>query len=481
MAAADPTFDVSKPLLPALRLLPALGARLAWLPRGAIAVPAAAPDVPPTLDDILTEPPPRHLRSTHYILAVLLLSLIIAASLLKIDIIVPASGRLATDAPLIAVQPLELSIVREIRVKVGEVVHRGEVLATLDPTFTQADKVSLAKQEAGLHARLERLEAELDGVPYSGDGRQPDERLQLDLYRQRQAQYAARLREFAEDLQRYREAIQTTTQNLQSAMQQLAVAKQIEAMRAELWQQRVGSRLTLLDAEAARLQAQRDYQDMANHLTELRHMLRSTEAAQQVFVDDWRRQLLDELATARADAAKLSDSLTKARRVNDLVVLTAPEDGVVLDIAKRSVGSVLHPAEALVTLVSTTTPLIAEVMIRSADVGYLAVGDAVAVKVDAFPYQRHGLLHGRLRAIGEDSETPSGAEGAIPVAAGGAAGIFHRCEVTFDSARLQRLPPGARLIPGMTVAAEVKVGARSVISYFLYPIERGFDESIREP
>ena len=53
--------------------------------------------------------------------------------------------------------------------------------------------------------------------------------------------------------------------------------------------------------------------------------------------------------------------------------------------------------------------------------------------------------------------------------------------MTFDSARLQRLPPGARLIPGMTVAAEVKVGARSVISYFLYPIERGFDESIREP
>jgi membrane fusion protein, hemolysin D len=472
---------VSKLALPARRLLPALVARLSWLPRRAIAVPAAAWELPPTLDDILTEPPPRHLRSTHYLLAVLLLSLLIAASLLKIDIIVPASGRLTTDAPLIAVQPLELSIIREIRIKIGDVVHKGEVLATLDPTFTQADKVSLTKQEAGLRARLRRLEAELDGVPYSGDAKQPDERLQLDLYRQRQAQYAARLREFAEDLQRYREAIRTTTQNLQSAVQQLAVAKQIEAMRAELWQQRVGSRLTLLDAEAARLGAQRDYQDTSDHLTELQHKLKSTAAARQVFVDDWRRQLLDELAAARADAAKLSDSLTKARRINDLVVLTAPEDAVVLDIAKRSVGSVLHPAEPLVTLVPTAAPLIAEVMIRSADVGYVAVGDSVAIKVDAFPYQRHGLLHGRLRSIGEDSVSPGGAEGEIPVAASGAAGVFHRCEVTLTSTRLQRLPAGARLIPGMTLTAEVKVGARSVISFFLYPLERGFDGSMREP
>ena len=35
--------------------------------------------------------------------------------------------------------------------------------------------------------------------------------------------------------------------------------------------------------------------------------------------------------------------------------------------------------------------------------------------------------------------------------------------------------------PGMTVTAEMKVGHRSVISYFLYPLLRGLDESIREP
>jgi hemolysin D len=43
------------------------------------------------------------------------------------------------------------------------------------------------------------------------------------------------------------------------------------------------------------------------------------------------------------------------------------------------------------------------------------------------------------------------------------------------------LPEGARLIPGMTMSAEIKVGSRTVLGYFLNPITRGLSESIREP
>jgi len=403
-----------KPSCPSRRLLPTLGARLARVTHPPVPVPAGPDGLQPTLDDILTEAPPPFLRSTHYLLAVLFLSLIVVASVVKVDIIVSAGGRLTTDAPLIAVQPLELSVVREIRVKIGDVVRKGDVF---DPTITQADEASLGTQQAGLNARIRRLEAELNGTPFATDGTQPDERLQLDLYQQRQAQYSARLRAFTEDLERYQEGIRSTGQDVQSVVHQLELSKEVEGIRAKLWQQQVGSRLNYLDAQATRLHAERDYEDTANHLTELQHTLHSTQAAQQVFIDDWRRQLLDELATARAEAAKMSDSMTRAQRMNDLVVLAAPADGVVLDIAKRSVGSVLHEAEPLITLVPTTSPLIAEIMIHSADVGYTRVGDEVVIKVDAFPYQQHGLLTGRLRSIGEDSVTPGGAGDAIPVSA----------------------------------------------------------------
>jgi hemolysin D len=150
----------------------------------------------------------------------------------------------------------------------------------------------------------------------------------------------------------------------------------------------------------------------------------------------------------------------------------------VLEVAKRSVGSVIQAAEPVVTMVPTSAGLISEIMINSADVGYTKLGDEVAIKMDAFPYQRHGVLTGRLRSIGQDSISPNGAGAAAPAAG---QPIFHRSHVELTNTKLQALPEGAHLIPGMTLTAEIKVGARSVISYFLYPISRGFSESIREP
>ena len=133
----------------------------------------------------------------------------------------------------------------------------------------------------------------------------------------------------------------------------------------------------------------------------------------------------------------------------------------------------LREAEPLVTLVPLGAALIADISIGSADVGYAKIGDDAVVKVDAFPYQRHGFLVGRLRAIGEDSSAAA-TTGAVQA-------LYHRSQVTLGDRRLRDLPAGARLIPGMTVTAEIEVGSRTVISYFLYPILRGIRESLREP
>ncbi len=43
------------------------------------------------------------------------------------------------------------------------------------------------------------------------------------------------------------------------------------------------------------------------------------------------------------------------------------------------------------------------------------------------------------------------------------------------------MAPGAQLLPGMTLAAEIVVGQRTVMSYLLWPLTKAVDESIREP
>ena len=42
-------------------------------------------------------------------------------------------------------------------------------------------------------------------------------------------------------------------------------------------------------------------------------------------------------------------------------------------------------------------------------------------------------------------------------------------------------PPNFRLIPGMTLTADIKVGTRSVAMYLLGGLMRGVNEAMREP
>lgn len=440
-------------------------------------LPAAVRFLNP-IDAICEQPPPRFMWSTHYFLLALFLSLLTIASLTKVDTVVIGVGALTTQSPPITVQPIDRGIVRELKASAGDIVKKGQVLAVLDPTFARADLDTLKSQERGAKARIARLEAELGGKPMAlGDHPSQEDLLESDLYRQRQEQLTSRLRVFDEDVKRVEADISTAESDQQSLIKQLGYARDMEAMRSELYKSQNGSKLSYLDAQTTLLRTERDYQGAVNRLTERRHSLQSKQAERQNFIDDWRKQATENLVSARADADRIRDAMAKATLMNDLVVVTAPADGVVLDVAKRSTGSVVSAAEQLFTIVPANEPLVADIEISSSDIGYIKAGDEVVVKVQAFPYMKHGWMTGHLLYISEESYggAPGGENGA-PM------GAVHKGRVVLeDSSSLHNLPKGAHPIPGMTVNAEIKAGNRSVLSFFLSPLTNGLEQSLREP
>lgn len=440
--------------------------------RGAGPAPAAVPFQDP-LDRVLAEPPPPILRGVHWLVAALFAALVGLAAVAQVDVVVTGAGRLAPDAPPIVLQPMERAVIREIRVRPGEAVRRGDVLALLDPSFAEADRAALAAQRQALAATQARLQAELAGLP-APEAPDRDARLQAALQAQRAAFVAARLEAIGEELEGQRAAIRALAEAEAAAAEQVAVARDVEALRARLLEGQIGSRLALLDARARRIAAEQQRDQDRARLVALRHALAQKLAERQGFLDDWRRQAMEELARVGADLARVEESLAKATRLAELTIVVAPADGTVLEVARRSAGSVLREAEPLVTLVPAGAPLIAEVTLRSADTGHVRPGDAVVVKVDAFPFQRHGGIAGRLRAVAQDSRAEEGAPAAPGVA-------LHRAQVALDAAALRGLPAGAAPMPGMTVTAEVHVGARSLLATLLQPLLRGARESLREP
>src|SRR6476620_2587681 len=136
-------------------------------------------------------------RLTLYTVAILIVAAVAWASLSKVDEIVTAQGKLTTTQPNLVVQPLETSVIREIHVAVGDVVHRGQPLATLDPTFPKADVDALRIRISALDATIARLEAELAGRDFvPPDSANPEDAAQLRLFVQRKGYVNASLNNY---------------------------------------------------------------------------------------------------------------------------------------------------------------------------------------------------------------------------------------------------------------------------------------------
>ena len=116
----------------------------------------------------------------------------------------------------------------------------------------------------------------------------------------------------------------------------------------------------------------------------------------------------------------------------------------------------------------------AEVQIDSVDVGYIKLGDTVHLKLDAFPFQRHGTLDAKVQTISEDAfrketQTKTGGD------------AYYLSRISVEKNNLKNMLENTRLLPGMTLSAEIVVGKRTVMSYLAWPLTKGLGEAAREP
>ena len=421
--------------------------------------------------------PPRVARLTLYGVTALIASAVIWASVSSVDEIVVAPGKLITTEPTILIQPLETSIIRDIHVAAGDIVHAGQALVTLDATFTQSDVEQLKAKFAALDAQVKRMEAELDGSDYlASAGKSPNEVLQTQLFAQRRAFHLAQVENF--DAQIAGQAASRMTSREQEAvlMNRRNTLVQIESTRQTLYDHETGSLLNLLTARDARLDIDTRLAQMRGTGVEAEHAMAKLQADRQAFIEDFRRATMEQLVDLRGQRDTAGQELKKMELRRKMVTLTAPSDAVVLDLAQRSIGSVVREAEPIVTLVPINVPLEAEVSINARDIGHLRADEPARIKFDAYPFQKFGTASGSIRTISRDAfpgdPKSEGTSAALP---------FFKARVGFDAQKMGSASEPVHLLPGMTVSAEIKVGERKIISYFLYPLIKGLDDSIREP
>lgn len=437
----------------------------------------------PDAVEIEEKPVPTKIRWVLYVIIGGFVLVVVWAIVFKVDRIVVTEGSLLTTSPTIVVQPLTTAAIRSIDVQVGDVVEKGQVLVTLDSTFASADLSQLTKQKLVYGAQVRRIQAELAKKPFSALPEEgADGLLQEQLFRQRKIIYDRNKELNKEKVAALESRLALNKVQQEGKEKQSKLLRDVEGTVSRIPDKNTDYRLRLLDAQKNRFQVSNEVSSLKAEHEVIIHELKQAQSEWYRFVEERSGELMEQQVQLRNELEKINEEISKATRLHELVHLKAPEHGVVLSLAERSVGSIIQQAEAFITLVPLDSVIEVEVNVEPKDIARIRTGDVARVKLDAFPFQRHDTLPGEVRVISEDSFNIGASPKAMKESNGeGGADAFYRARISLLSTELRNVPDGFRLMPGMKVRAEIKVGKRSIISYFLYPIIRAFDESLREP
>lgn len=410
----------------------------------------------------------------------------------EIEIHATATGRIIPSGKVKTVQPLELATVRRILVQDGQHVARGQPLIELDPTTSDADRGRIARDLVEAQAKAARLRAQLDGAAAAFAPPPAPEGLAADAHA---APVARQRRLLADRLAEQHAAVQALRrEGEEREAEARALASEVARLEetVPLLRERARARETLAaSGHGPRLQYLEVKQALVEREHELvtaRHRLEQTRAAITGVAEKLRQTVsgfsartLDELAEAERQADALSQELVKAGQRSALLTLTAPVDGTVQQLAMHTEGGVVTPAQPALVVVPDGAGLEVEAMLANKDAGFVVPGQAVEIKVETFPFTRHGTIPGEVLHLSRDSVTPDPVQGAAAARGGGTPTepVFV-VRIRLDRTTMAVDGRAVALSAGMAVAAEIKTGRRRLIEYLLAPMLRYRDESLRE-
>jgi hemolysin D len=423
-------------------------------------------------------------------------ALAIGATVVSTNVGSPGSnGSLIVNSGGIAIQPLEAGVVKAIYVRDGQSVKAGEVLIELDPTINAAEVTHLRNDLLAAKLDVARLHASLveEGDPMATfdppKGADPTllnmqrRLLENQLIEQRSKLAALDLQRAQKEAERI--TVKTTIEKLETTIPYI---QQRVEIRQKLSDKELGSKLTLLETIQQLNEARHDLVVQNKKYDEATAAIASVTEQRAQAVAEYRRLRSGELAEAERKAIGLRDDLIKAEQKMKQQTLTAPVDGVVQQLAMHTIGGVVTPAQALMSIVPKDSPLEIEARVANRDIGFVAAGAPAQIKIDTFNFTRYGLRHGVVLSISQDSvernkpvdknEKQKGSADQTSEPAGQE--LVYMARVSLDKTQMRVDDNMVSLVPGMAVTVEIRNGSRTVMSYLLSPVVKYAHESLRE-
>lgn len=393
------------------------------------------------------------------------------AAVAILDEVTASAGTVMPAADLLMVQHLEGGLVREILVEEGQLVETGEPLVRFDGTAAMSELGQARSRRAKLALQAERLAAFTGNRPFNpgivegyDDFKSEQSRVLASRIEAREQQHSI----LHQQMQRDQAELTGLRNEIREANRRTALIGEEVAMRDLLFRRGNGSRVALLEAEK---ELGASHQSLAELGGRLASGEKRVEEDRKRFTELDSRldsEAVTERSEVMAQIAEIDQNIRHLQdRVNRLEVL-APARGIIQSLPIKAVGAIVQPGGLIAELVPVEGGLVVEARISTRDIGFVAVGQAVRIKVSTFNYVRYGTLFGRVEGI--SATTFQGTDG-VP---------YYKARIVMDRTYLGDDRNRNRVLPGMTVTADILSGSKTVLEYLLKPIRTAFSTAFHE-
>lgn len=391
----------------------------------------------------------------------------------RLDVVAIAQGKTLPTGRSKVIQPVDLGVVRELRVTDGQSVRKGDVLMVLDQTVSQADRKRLATGLATAQAELARLGAALHPSPIAAFRPAPgmDPALaetQRALLASMVEEQRSRVLAIDGDIARRRAEQAAYQASVEKLERTLPLVHERVQVREQLADKGFSPRVMALELKQQLIEQEQELQIQRHRLQESVSAMRVLEQQRRQVDAEFRKSVLGQRAEAEKRVSEFTQELLKAEQKHVLQKLTSPIDGVVQQLAIHTIGGVVTPAQPLMTIVPDDAGLEVEARVLNKDIGFVRAGQDAEIKLETFLFTRYGTVPGKVVSVSRDAVEDEKAGPYYPVRVS-----LARTHIGIDG---QDVPLGA----GLSATVEIKTDQRRLIEYLLSPLMRYRAEGLRE-
>jgi multidrug efflux pump subunit AcrA (membrane-fusion protein) len=470
-------------------------------------------------------------RFVTRIIFLIIVSAVIWSYVSKIDIIATTTGKIIPDGDVKVVQPLIESSVKQIYASVGDFVNEGDLLIEFNASVKNID-IEFARERLDLERfRKEAVLTALRGEDFSSLEAATEERRQIaefyrlkaDAWRDYKNLYNSQINEYYSVIETAKTSIEQKKQNIimtderidalncekealsveekaleiieiklnrlrdyenkcltllnqgtVSKEEYLAAKNQLDLTRTEFDSQfiLIEKNKLAFEKQARELEYTKknllgDIEVQNSQIAEYVSSADRIKNAARVYESEEKEKLQSEIVEIDEVINQYAGTISKCEAEIEFSSLKSPSSGIISSVGVNTLGAVVKPADVLFTIIPKDNELIARTALLNKDAGFVKAGREVSLKIEAYPFQEFGVIKGKVKSVSPHSFADE------------KLGFVYQIDIQMEKDRFVKDGAEYFISSGMQARAEIKTGERRVIEFFLEPLVKYLDESIK--